>query len=145
MENSTRDTLIEIYRRIYGHEAEIIISNLDEMARDLSELVQRDRPWTGKYLHSLIKEYSGFNANGRLIEALGALRSRLNGEDEILARGKRVNVLALNGIPENAIVLGKPRRCANPGCHVIFVPTHPRQKYHRKSCAKATYRLKKLG
>jgi hypothetical protein len=143
MENSTRATLIEIYHRIYGHEAEIAISNLDELALNLSELVQRDRPWTGKYLHSLIKEYPGFNANGRLTEALIALRSRLNDDDEILARAKRVSVLALNGIPENAIVLGKPRRCANPGCQVIFVPTHPRQKYHRKSCAQAAYKLKR--
>jgi len=143
MENSTRATLTEIYRRIYGNETEIIMSNLDELARDLSEIARRDRPWTGKYLHSLIKEYPGFNANGGLTEALTALRSRLNDEDEILARAKRVSVLALNGIPKNAIVLGKPRRCANPGCQVIFVPTHPRQKYHRQSCAKAAYRLKR--
>jgi hypothetical protein len=145
MENSTRATLVEIYRRIYGHEAEIVMSNLDELARDLSEIVQRERPWTGKYLHSLIKEYPGFNANGRFGEALAALRSRLDGEDEVLARAKRVSVLALNGIPEHAIVLGKPRRCANPGCHVIFVPTHPRQKYHCRSCAKEASKLKRSG
>ena len=145
MENSIRATLIEVYHRIYGRETEIAMSNLDELALDLSELVQRERPWTGKYLHSLIKEYPGFNANGRFTEALVALRSHLDGEDEVIARAKRVSVLALNGIPEHAIVLGKPLRCANPGCRVIFIPTHPRQKYHCKSCATAAYRLKKPG
>jgi hypothetical protein len=125
--------LQEIYERVYG--PKVTISNLDDLAADLSHVAERKRPWTGKFLHSLIKGYNGFRANEQLVEALHILRRRLNGADEIQARARQAHILALNELPAETIVLGKARRCAAPGCKVWFVPTHPRQKYHGKVCA----------
>lgn len=51
--------------------------------------------------------------------------------DEMPAR-----VSAVNELPEGAVILGEARQCATPGCWVVFVPTHPRQKYHSRGYAK---------
>ena len=132
--------LIDIYQELYG--STITIANLNELACDLSQIVKRARPWTGKFLHSLIKGYPGFTANGQLVEALTVLARCQDGIDEVQARAKEARVLTVNQLPAGTVVLGKARRCATPGCRIPFVPTHPRQKYHSKSCAE-TYRRQK--
>lgn len=133
--------LIDIYRELYG--STITIANLNELASDLSQIVKRARPWTGKFLHSLIKGYPGFTANGQLVEALTVLAHRQDGADEVQARAKEAKVLTVNHLPAGTVVLGRARRCATPGCRIPFVPTHPRQKYHSKSCAEESRRQKR--
>jgi len=133
--------LCDLYQEIYG--PKITIANLDELAGDLSQIAGRSRPWTGKFLHSLLKEYPGFNPNRQLIEALDVLASRLDGFDEAQARSKEVTVFATNDLPAGTIVLGQALRCARPGCQVRFVPTHPRQKYHNRACALLNRRRKR--
>jgi hypothetical protein len=138
MQNET--SLLEtIYRRLYG--PQITMANLDELAADLSRVSRRSRPWTGKFLHSLIKGYSGFKATPQLVEALQILTHRLDGVDDIQARTRQVQLRTLNELPAETIILGQARRCAGPGCQVLFVPTHPRQKYHSKSCARLSRKL----
>ena len=133
--------LIDIYQELYG--STITIANLNELAADLSKIVKRARPWTGKFLHSLIKGYPGFTANGQLIEALTVLAGRQDGVDEVQARAKETKVLSINQLPTGTVVLGEARRCATPGCQILFVPTHPRQKYHSKNCAETCRRQKR--
>lgn len=133
--------LIELYRELYG--STITIANLNELASDLSQIVRRSRPWTGKFLHSLIKEYPGFTANGQLVEALTVLAGRQDGVDEVQARSKEAKVLTVNRLPAGTVVLGQAQRCATPGCQILFVPTHPRQKYHSKACAEKCRRKKR--
>jgi hypothetical protein len=133
--------LLDLYQELYG--STITIANLNELASDLSQIVRRARPWTGKFLHSLIKGYSGFTVNGQLVEALTVLASRQDGVDEVRARAKETRVLTVNHLPAETVVLGRARRCATPGCRILFVPTHPRQKYHSKSCAEKSRRLKR--
>lgn len=133
--------LQEIYERVYG--PKVTIANLDDLAADLSRVVGRERPWTGKFLHSLLKGYNGFRANEQLVEALAILRRRLNGADDIQARTRQAHILALNDLPAGTIVLGQAHRCAAPGCKVLFVPTHPRQKYHSKACAQFARRKRR--
>lgn len=125
--------LIEVYKAFYG--PNITLANLNDLARDLSQVARRSRPWTGKFLHSLIKGYAGFSTNQELIEALNILAGRLEGYDEIQQRAKETTILTVNDLPEGTIVLGHARRCATPGCRVLFVPIHPRQKYHSRNCA----------
>lgn len=132
--------LVDLYQELYG--STITIANLNELASDLSQIVKRARPWTGKFLHSLIKGYPGFTVNGQLVEALTVLASRQNGTDEVQARAKEAKVLTVNQLPTETVVLGKARRCATPGCSILFVPTHPRQKYHSKACAEKSRRRK---
>ena len=125
--------LLDTYQALYG--PDITIAHLDDLARDLSQFAGRCRPWTGKYLHSIIKGYDGFSANDELVRALTILGACLDGADEIQARAREVNgLLAINDLPDGTVILGRARRCANPGCPVVFVPTHPRQKYHSPAC-----------
>jgi hypothetical protein len=133
--------LLNIYRDIYG--SAITIANLNELATELSHIVGRARPWTGKFLHSLIKGYPGFSATEQLVEAIQVLDGQRNGLDEVEARAKEANVLAVNQLPAGTVILGQAQRCATPGCQILFVPTHPRQKYHSKSCAEKSRRQKR--
>lgn len=135
--------LIEVYQNLYG--PNITLANLNELAHDLSQVVRRSRPWTGKFLHSLMKGYAGFTVNKELIDALSILASRLEGSDEVQQRAKEVTILTVNDLPAGTIVLGEARRCATPGCPVFFVPIHPRQKYHSKSCAELSKRHNRNG
>lgn len=136
-------TLIDLYQGIYG--PSISIANLDELAKDLSRAVGRTRPWTGKFLHSLIKGYSGFRVTKQLITALNILANRRNGIDEVQAQATENQVLTVYPLPENTVILGKAQRCSTPGCDVLFVPVHPRQKYHSKKCAKEARRLSRTS
>ena len=95
MENNRHNIihlLCEIYQEIYG--SKITMANLNELASDLSQLAGRTRPWTGKFLHSLIKGYPGFTTNGQLSQALNILSGRLNGLDKTQAQVKEVTVSA---------------------------------------------------
>ena len=89
--------LIDLYRELYG--STITIANLNELASDLSQIVKRARPWTGKFLHSLIKGYPGFTANGQLVEALTVLAHRQDGADEVQARAKEAKFHIPSKIP----------------------------------------------
>ncbi|MCP4373301.1 MAG: hypothetical protein GY797_35120, partial [Deltaproteobacteria bacterium] len=133
--------LRDIYQQIYGQK--ITIANLNELAADLSNIARRTRPWTGKFLHSLMKGYAGFTATTQLTDALNILAARLNNRDEIQAQIKEITVSAVNNLPTGTIILGQARRCSAPGCGVSFVPTHPRQKYHSRDCVKTVRRLKR--
>ena len=121
------------YQQIYG--PEISIAHLDELAADLSQIAGRARPWTGKFLHSLLKGYAGFSINAHLVEALTILQSRLDGTDEVEAQASQATVRTVHTLPAETIILGEAQRCAAPDCTILFVPTHPRQKYHSKRCA----------
>lgn len=135
--------LFDIYRDIYG--SVITIANLNELAAELSQIVGRVRPWTGKFLHSLLKGYPGFTATEQLVEAIHILAGQRNGLDEVEARAQEASVLAVNQLPAGTVILGQAQRCATPGCSIIFVPTHPRQKYHSKSCSDLFRRQKRNG
>lgn len=131
---TTRELLLEVYKDLYG--PQITLANLSELAGDLSQIVGRNRPWTGKFLHSIIKQYAGFSTNKILTKALNILAARLDGMNEVQAAAQEMNgLLAVNDLPPGTVILGVARRCAAPGCPVRFVPTHPRQKYHSKACA----------
>ncbi len=131
---TARELLLHVYQDIYG--PKVTLANLNELAADLSRIAGRSRPWTGKFLHSLIKQYAGFSTNSKLIKALNILAAQLDGLNEVQARAQEMSgLLAVNDLPPGTVILGVAQRCAAPGCPVRFVPTHPRQKYHSKACA----------
>ncbi|MCL4296971.1 MAG: hypothetical protein KJ077_14635 [Anaerolineae bacterium] len=131
---TAREILLDVYQDLYG--PQITLANLNELASDLSRVIGRSRPWTGKFLHSIIKQYAGFSTNASLTKALTILAARLDGLNEIQAQAQEMKgLLAINELPPGTVILGLARRCAAPGCPVRFVPTHPRQKYHSKACA----------
>ena len=131
--------LLDTYQALYG--PEIAISHLDDLARDLSQIAGRNRPWTGKYLHSIIKGYDGFSATDELVKILTIMASCLGGTDEIQARAREVEgLLAIHDLPAGTIILGHAQQCANPRCQLVFVATHPRQIYHSTACAQMARR-----
>jgi hypothetical protein len=132
------DELITLYKMLY--DGEITMASLTDLAGRLSQIAGKSRPWTGKYLHSLIRGYSGFSANSQLIEAIHTLANQQSSTDEILTMAKETKVLAVHPLPEGTVILGPARRCANPLCSVCFVPTHPRQRYHSRICARSRRR-----
>lgn len=140
--STCKQILLEVYQELYG--PKITLANLSELAQDLSRIVGRGRPWTGKFLHSIIKEYAGFSSTtSHLAKALNILAAQLDGASETQARAQEMpGLLAINELPAGTIILGQARRCARPGCTIQFVPTHPRQKYHSKACADAVKRQK---
>ena len=138
---TARELLLDIYQDVYG--PKITLANLNELAADLSRIAGRSRPWTGKFLHSLIKQYAGFSTNSKLIKALNILAAQLDGLNEVQARAQEMNgLLAINYLPPGTVILGVAQPCDTPGCPIRFVPTHPRQKYHSKACAVLARRLK---
>jgi hypothetical protein len=138
---TTRELLLDVYQDLYG--PQITLANLGELAGDLSRIAGRSRPWTGKFLHSIIKQYAGFSTNAVLTRALTILAARLDGMNDVQARAQEMNgLLAVNDLPPGTVILGVARRCAAPGCPVRFVPIHPRQKYHTKACAAMARRHK---
>ncbi len=131
---TARELLLDVYKDIYGQK--VTLANLNELASDLSQIAGRNRPWTGKFLHSIIKQYAGFSDNGKLTRALTILAAERDGVNDIQARAQEIHgLLAINDLPPGTVILGSAQRCARPGCSVRFVPTHPRQKYHSKECA----------
>ncbi len=140
--STCKQLLLEVYQELYG--PKITLANLSELAQDLSRIIGRSRPWTGKFLHSIIKEYAGFaSTTEHLNKALTILAAQLDGASETQAMAQEMpGLLAINELPAGTIILGQARRCARPGCVVQFVPTHPRQKYHSKACAEAARRQK---
>ena len=73
-----------------------------------------------------------------------AIVARLDGADEVQAWAREAEgLLAVHELPPGTVVLGQARRCALPGCPVVFVPTHPRQKYHSRECARSARQLRK--
>ncbi len=136
--------LLDTYKALYG--PEIAITHLDDLAKDLSQIAGRNRPWTGKYLHSIIKGYDGFSATDELVKVLTIMASCLGGTDEIQARAREVDgLLAIHDLPAGTIVLGHAQQCANPRCQLVFVATHPRQIYHSTACAQVARRQRKTG
>ena len=132
--------LVEIYQALFGQK--IKMAHLDELASDLSQLAGRERPWTGKFLHSLLKGYPGFNSNGQFGEALTLLASHLQNIDE-MDHAQQATVKSLHHLPAETVILGQAKPCAAPACHILFVPTHPQQKYHSKACAETARRLRR--
>ena len=91
------------------------------------------RPYTRGYISKL--EHGRVPITSGIAWGVLALTLRLDGVDAIQARARETNVLAVNDLPAGTVVLGPARRCANPGCPVMFVPVHPRQRYHCRACA----------
>lgn len=133
-----REQAKNLYTKLYG--PDITISNLNNLAAKLSRIAHRERPWTGKYLNSLLRGYPGFSVNEQLARAIQVMAQLQSGIDDIEAGATEATVRSLHPLPEHAIVLGQARLCANPGCAIVFVPTHPRQKFHSKKCARAAAR-----
>jgi len=124
-----------------------------EMIRQIRDMLGQSQRQFGETLwnavHGSNDNGSGYTRNyvsmlergktpitSRIAQGVRAMAARLDGADEVQARARQAcDLLAVNDLPAGTVILGHAQRCANPGCPVVFVPTHPRQKYHSRACA----------
>ena len=128
--------LRQLYEELYGSiDKPGKLANLSEMALRLSELAGREKPWTAKYLNSLINQNGNFRVTEELQIALNALAGQLDNEPPLKAFVKKIKAFGLNGdVREGSIVTGTSKRCK--GCFVLFVGKVPWQKYCCRDCRK---------
>lgn len=137
-----KNTILVVYKRLFDT-GEIKWSNLELMASRLSELANRNRPWTAKFLHSLLKEHEGFKDyhNEALALSLQLLAHELDGGGATAMIISRSIVVVSTPLPPGTIIQGEVRRCQ---CGLWFVPRWHSQKYHDKRCkSKARYLRRK--
>jgi hypothetical protein len=108
--------------------------NFEVVAHDLSRLARKTSPWTKKYIHSVYRER--IEASPLLARTISALAQVADGTPKGVAGTVYVKVLAQPDIPEGVLIPANAKvvKCARPGCPVMFVKVHPRQRYHDASC-----------
>lgn len=126
--------LRELYKEIYGPlDGPGKMKNLAEMAANLSRIANRERPWTNRYLNSLINGNEGFALTEELYRALDAMAGKLDGANPLQAHLVEITAYSINGSVEpGSIITGKSTRC--PGCLVLFVPHNYFQVYCGPEC-----------
>lgn len=132
--------LKSIYEELYGPvDGPGKMKNLEELAGTLSDLVKRERPWTARYLVSLLNGNAGFKVTHDLEVALYALAGRLDNQPPLQAHIVEIRAYSINGnVQAGSIVLGVSRRC--PRCQTLFVGRVPWQKYCTADCREAIKR-----
>ena len=124
-------TLAALYNQMYGLDKRTKKDCLIEMADKLSKIAGRDRPWTWRFLNSLLRENEGFSINPEMERAIHIMGARLDGQSEVQARGHEIMVLTTNGIEPGSIVFGHTTRCY---CQLPVVFNHPNRKYCFEEC-----------
>jgi hypothetical protein len=112
------------------------MSHFAVIARDLSRLVGKEPPWSGKYIHSIYHRHKGMSPSPLLAKAVRSLAQILDGSPTGVAGARGIQVLAASNIPEGVLIpaTAEAVKCARPGCPVWFVKVHPGQKYHDPNC-----------
>lgn len=125
----------ELYELAYpGHP--VRMPYLEALAVELSRIAGRAEPWTGKFLHSLLKGYKGFKVSGELARAIKVLSSHLESVGQLPPP-------TVEELPPGTILMYPPRTCATYGCKVIFVPGAWNQRYHSKDCRNLSRNLRR--
>lgn len=132
--------LESLYRELYGDpSAPGKMANLRELAALLSDIAKREKPWTYRYLNSLINDDDGFRVTEELEQALRVLAARLDQAHPLKGWLVKIEAYSVDGaVQPGSIITGKSERCT---CGVLFVPHHGTQKY---CCPKCPARAKKI-
>jgi hypothetical protein len=125
--------LAELYNQMYGLDKRTKKDCLIEMAGKLSKISGRERPWTWRFLNSLLNSDKGFSISPEMERAIGIAERRLDGQSEAQARAREIMVLTTNGIEPGSIVFGHTTRCY---CGLPVVFNHPGRKYCFEECLK---------
>lgn len=126
-------TLAELYKQTYALDSRKKKDCLIELADKLSKIAGRKRPWTWRFLNSLLKGNEGFSISPEMERAIGIAERRLDGQPEVQARARAITVFTVNGIEPESIVFGHTTRCY---CNLPVVFNHPNRKYCFEECRK---------
>lgn len=137
----------EAQKRLCGLLAELMQARgetLAEFGVALANTIEAGRPaYSKQYIYRLkIGQDPITEEIARALQVLGAM---LDGVNELQARARYVRVLAIYPLPEDVIVLGKPRGCELPGCRIQFVPASPAQRYCSAECRREAIRRRREG
>jgi hypothetical protein len=98
------------------------------LAEQLSRIADHTPPWTGRYVQSVVSGTLAPSAAFAL--AVDAYGASLEDVPALITYTVTVQVLARPGaVHPGSIVLSESRPCEWTGCHTIFVPRVPWQKY----------------
>jgi hypothetical protein len=105
----------------------------------LARTIAEDRPpFSRQYIYQLRAGRDAIPDD--IAAALLVLAAMADGVGELQARAHYVRVLAIHVLPDDVIVLGKPRGCALAGCRIQFVPASPAQRYCSPECRREAVR-----
>jgi len=114
--------MIALYRAIIGED--ITKDGMEELGRQLAQVMGRKNPYSYRYIRSLIKGDKGFKQpSKRLRQAMDRL---LAGQLD----GHRVtNVTAIGNVAPGSLILADSKVCAYGPCEVNFVGRAWNSKY----------------
>jgi len=90
------------------------------VAIELSNIAERDIPWTPRLIYSALKE--NYQVPKEFVKAVEIFAAAMDGVPYIIAKGEFVKVFALGHLRENTQVPGDSRLCINEGCMNWFAP-----------------------
>ena len=125
------EILITLYSQMYGLDSRSKKECLIELADKLSRIAGRSRPWTWRFLNSLMNGNEGFSVSPELERTIHIAGARLDGQPEIQARSHEIMVLTTNGIEPGSVVFGHTTYCY---CQLPVVFNHPSRKYCFEEC-----------
>jgi len=137
-----KEAILPLYRRLFATD-KVSFANLEIMAERLSGLVERPKPWTAKFLDSLLHEYKGYQNyhNESLALALGLLSHELDGGGTQAMIVSRSIVISHIPLPPGTVIQGEVKQCT---CGLWFVPKWHSQRYHDKKCKSKARYLRRL-
>ncbi len=104
------------------------------LGRDIAKTTGRNDPWSPSYTANAF--YEGFakgrSASPEFIRGLEALAAKVDGAKPpaFMLAARRSNVLSwVDNDLSGAFVMGAVKKCAFPGCSIMFVGTVPWRKY----------------
>ena len=117
---------------------------LGEFGAVLARTIDESRPpFSRQYIYRLKKGQDMITEE--IAAAIQVLGGMLDGVTELQARAHYVRVLAVHVLPDDVIVLGKPRGCQLAGCRIQFVPASPAQRYCSAECRREAIRRRHAG
>lgn len=136
-----KEAILPLYRQLFATD-QVSFANLEIMAERLSQLANRQRPWTAKFLDSLIHEYRGFEDyhSEPLALALQILNHELNNGTVAMVVSTSA-VISHIPLPPGTVIQGEVKQCT---CGLWFVPKWHSQKYHDKKCKSKARYLRRL-
>jgi hypothetical protein len=106
----------------------------------INQIVKRDPPWSHRVIYNVL---SGKPIGEDLYHAVMAMVFMLDDVHPLVARSKRVTVLALGNVLPGTVVLADSVICAYPPCNLLFVPRVPAQRYCSREHQVRNYNLKR--
>lgn len=121
-------SLNDLYNELYSDGP--ILHNLTDLGKRLACAVKQEKPYTPRYLRSVIAGNKGFEKpSPKLQQAIDTLSAMIDDVNPLSVTAKEVMVMAVGEVKTGAVVLASSIPCAYPPCGIHFVPRAWNGKY----------------